>query len=586
MAVRAEQTLGNLVTQFSSALDFYRELVQNSIDAGSTHVDVWLEFLPDEKGDGADTIAIHIDDYGEGMDEEIIDNQLTTLFSSTKEDDLTKIGKFGIGFVSVFALRPKAVLIQTGRGGQWWEVLFYQDRSFSKSRLEVPVEGTQITLFIEGDRARYIELVHSSKKTLKRWCRFSDAEVTFEDRADPRSRGPEPINAPFGVDGLCATRVEHQGTEIALAYSDEPTYGFFNNGLTLAETSDVEDAFGKRSDRFEHIAVRVKSRYLEHTLSRETVLKDQNYDKAMALIEAAADNQLFSRLVYELTELAVVESLEGSKLSEYFKLLGLFTLEPPALIREHRRRPLLRTLHGKPLTPQDLHDVGHGEGRVFVTARRSRLTATVHEQGVPVFAGDLPGLGYYGKQGSVETPAGARLSIRALWNALSSSHSGPSRLFGGIRKAMMGQRARMSTIEVVDPHDVYQHVDICEPHDEQRRLLRAAADVLSAAGAGYAKLGACVLKDPPLQSPLFVIGPKLAPLMALAPQLRARRNRRPAAAVNVAHSQFERLVALFPRRPALATYCLAKALLLQEDRLLHLDSKIMAASKKELGSNA
>ncbi|MEC9397917.1 MAG: ATP-binding protein, partial [Myxococcota bacterium] len=136
----------NLVTQFSSALDCFRELVQNSIDAGSPQVDVWMEF---EQGEGHQgVIAIHVDDFGEGMDENIIDEQLTKLFASTKENDLTKIGKFGIGFVSVFALKPKGVLVHTGRGGEYWEVFFHEDRSFSKTRLDLPVEGTQITLFL------------------------------------------------------------------------------------------------------------------------------------------------------------------------------------------------------------------------------------------------------------------------------------------------------------------------------------------------------------------------------------------------------------------------------------------------------
>ena len=84
----SEEAVENLVTQFSSALDFYRELVQNSMDAGSSTVSVWTEFQPGEGIDG--TIAIHVDDFGEGMNEEIIDDQLTQLFSSTKEDDLTK----------------------------------------------------------------------------------------------------------------------------------------------------------------------------------------------------------------------------------------------------------------------------------------------------------------------------------------------------------------------------------------------------------------------------------------------------------------------------------------------------------------
>src|SRR5688572_879305 len=109
----SEEAVENLVTQFSSALDFYRELVQNSIDAGSSSISVWTEFTPGEGIDGA--IGLHVDDFGEGMNEEIIDNQLTQLFSSSKEGDLTKIGKFGIGFVSVFAPKPKGVLVHTGR---------------------------------------------------------------------------------------------------------------------------------------------------------------------------------------------------------------------------------------------------------------------------------------------------------------------------------------------------------------------------------------------------------------------------------------------------------------------------------------
>ena len=110
------QAVENLVTQFSGALDFYRELVQNSIDAGSAAIEVWMEYEAGAEDDG--TIAIHVDDFGEGMNEAIIDDQLTRLFSSSKDGDLTKIGKFGIGFVSIFAPDPRAVLLHTGRGGE------------------------------------------------------------------------------------------------------------------------------------------------------------------------------------------------------------------------------------------------------------------------------------------------------------------------------------------------------------------------------------------------------------------------------------------------------------------------------------
>ena len=213
----------NLATQFKSALDFYRELVQNSIDAGTPRVDVWLEYQPGEGGEGA--IVIHVDDFGEGMTEAIVDNELTQLFASSKDDDLTKIGKFGIGFVSVFALRPKAVIVTTGRAGEYWQVVFGEDRSFVKTRIETPVEGTQVALFLEGDFQRYSNLVTDSFDTLQRWCVHSETEITFEDRS-ASLRGEEPrvlvVNKPFGVEGRFQTTVEEPGTLIHVAFAEEP----------------------------------------------------------------------------------------------------------------------------------------------------------------------------------------------------------------------------------------------------------------------------------------------------------------------------------------------------------------------------
>ena len=299
------QAVENLVTQFSSALDFYRELVQNSIDAGSAAIEIWLDFIPDESGGAGGVIEIHVDDAGEGMNEEVIDEQLTTLFSSSKENDMTKIGKFGIGFVSVFALQPRGVLVQTGRDGQYWEVFFDQDRSFFKSPLDTPIEGTQITLFIEGDRARYTDLVRRSLETIDHWCRHSEAEINFEDRASLDADYVH-VNKPFSVEGECPTTVEREGTLVVLAYSNTPVWGFYNKGLALAVVRGKTDLV---SDKLAHVAFRIKSRYLEHTLSRETVMRDENYDKAMAIIAEAAAGPLRAKLVAEIA--ALVEIVTG-----------------------------------------------------------------------------------------------------------------------------------------------------------------------------------------------------------------------------------------------------------------------------------
>ena len=140
-----DSALANLVRQFARPLDCLRELVQNSIDAGSPRVEVELAYSARDEQVG--TLAIAVRDFGEGMDEHVIDHELTRMFASSKVGDLTKIGRFGIGFTSVFAIAPDAVHVCTGRHGHGWELVFHPDRSFDKIRLDTPAHGTCVTLY-------------------------------------------------------------------------------------------------------------------------------------------------------------------------------------------------------------------------------------------------------------------------------------------------------------------------------------------------------------------------------------------------------------------------------------------------------
>ena len=120
--LRVDDALDELVNQFADPMSFFRELIQNALDAGSQEVEVTVDYEAG-KTDEDGVIVVHVDDFGEGMDRAIIDTKLTRLFSSAKDGDMTKIGKFGIGFVSVFAIEPDAVCVDTSRGGEHWRVL-------------------------------------------------------------------------------------------------------------------------------------------------------------------------------------------------------------------------------------------------------------------------------------------------------------------------------------------------------------------------------------------------------------------------------------------------------------------------------
>jgi molecular chaperone HtpG len=278
-ALDAADALETLVHQFADPLSFFRELIQNAIDAGSLQVDIALEY---REPDGVS--VIRVDDFGEGMDRQIIDTKLTRLFSSTKDDDLTKIGRFGIGFVSVFALRPDAVCVDTSRGGESWRVLFRRDRSFVRIVRDTPVDGTKIAIFKTQPRAAHDALVERSRQAVVRWARYVKAELRFQG---------EMVNEPFDIAAPCTARAEEQGTEVVAGYpEDGSTFaGFYNGGLTLLEESQSP---------FPGVAFRINSRWLEHTLTRDNVIRDAAFDKALALVRKLVEGPLRTRLLDRL----------------------------------------------------------------------------------------------------------------------------------------------------------------------------------------------------------------------------------------------------------------------------------------------
>jgi hypothetical protein len=596
------QAVDNLVTQFSSTLDFYRELVQNSIDAGSAAIDIWLDFIPDESGGADGVIEIHVDDGGEGMNEGIIDNQLTTLFSSTKDQDLTKIGKFGIGFVSVFAPGPKGVLVQTGRDGEYWEVFFDHERNFYKTRLETPVEGTLITLFLEGDRARYTELVARSRETIDHWCRHSEAEIHFEDRAS-RDAQVELINKPFSVEGECLTNFERDGTEIVLAFSNTPVWGFYNKGLALAVVRGHTDLV---PPRLAHVGFRIKSRYLEHTLARETVMRDANYDKAMATVVEAVEGPLRQRLIASLVELVTVAAgPEGrrwttSERGRYFSLMGFLAREGQDALAGFEQAPILLGLDGRAYTLEQITRQAAADKRVYVDNETSPLITRLLAQDTPVImiASDEEQLG--------ESEGGRQLGpvSRVLAHALVREFK-TTLMIAKMLAKLTGKPEPSGWLYAAEmiarPEAVLVGVEPVDDNPAAHALVhRADAILQSALGSGpnvLARAWSRVRRQPPKlgyrrlvcarlhggpgdRQPLFVVAHAIAPLMATPTRhmLLSAQPVRPEAAVNIEHPHFRALLRLASEQPAIAGYALAKALLLDEHRGLEFDVDLIEAA--------
>jgi hypothetical protein len=275
--------LETLVHQFSDPWSFLRELIQNSIDAGSAEIDVRVEYQ-DEHG----TMMVEVCDSGEGMDRRIIDSRLTRLFSSAKDGDLTKIGRFGIGFVSVFAIDPDMVCVDTGRTGEYWRVLFQADRGFERIRLDTPVEGTTVRIYKRASESEAREARERARSVLEYWCKHARVEIRLED---------ELITMPMKLDGLCTIHHREEGTELVMAWTRDrqAMRGYYHGGLTLHEELD---------DTLPHVAFKIDSRYLEHTLTRDNVIRDENFSKAMQIVLREAEGKLMTALFERLVDLA------------------------------------------------------------------------------------------------------------------------------------------------------------------------------------------------------------------------------------------------------------------------------------------
>ena len=566
----------NLVTQFSSAFDCFRELVQNAIDAGSPRVVVWTAY--EAGADHIGTIKICVEDDGEGMDEAIIDEELTKLFSSSKENDLTKIGKFGIGFVSVFALQPAAVLVHTGRAGEWWEILFHEDRTFTKSRLDSPVEGTTVTLFLSGDYHRYRELATGVEASLRKWCCHATTEITFEDRTPPpgsRAR-PVAVNEPFELNADCVLRYEAPGMEILLGYHLDPTYGFYNSGLTLAQTQSAEDVWGAaRAPRYQHIAVKVSSRYLEHTLSRDTVMRDENWERVLGEVMGAIDLHLPVKLIDEIESLAASVDWSMQTMHRYATLTSYLAREPDEVVADVVVRKVFRDVNGSVWTPEQVFQAYRKDGRVLIAEGPSELSRRIGALGIPVILGKWSRSTDSWEKTAVLWSDHPLESVPVMVSRFVAMRSRST--FWGTVKRFFGVNL-VSEVEsaLADPQLVYLPVAVDEnPPENAERLLEHSRELLEKIGADYKALATFVPSAASRDVPFFVTGREFADVMARPPRGFEDRSH---AAVNREHPHFRRLVKIYASQPSLAAYCLAKSLLLTEDRLLHADLDLMKAA--------
>ena len=399
-AGEVDALLERLVSQFAGPYDFLRELVQNALDAGSDRAEVVLE-THEQVGDEADEVVyeLRVSDAGGGMDEATIDGGLTRLFASSKTDDRTMAGGYGVGFVSVFAWAPEAVLVQTGRSGEAWELVFYPDRRFDKVALDEPVEGTTVTLLRRGRAHERSAIAEAVRDSLWRWCRFCRLELSFEDVASGAppeliQDSPAPADTPLAI-------AEAQGdTSVHVAFAVPPTAVLMRRGLILAEGAPAEllgvvlPDLGRSA---EHLQVWIDSPLLRTTIARDKVVEDLG-QRAVLARTGAAISTLRGRLLAAVEQAAADPAPWTRERHEHYAYLHAhLARELVPLGAALKGRAVLRDLAGRrALAPEGLALLLRGRPVVVVDPSRadSPLLGAAGAAGFPVLAAEEGDLGW------------------------------------------------------------------------------------------------------------------------------------------------------------------------------------------------
>ncbi|WP_433931781.1 ATP-binding protein [Sorangium cellulosum] len=392
--------VADMVQQFADPYAFLRELVQNGMDAGARKITVRIEML-------AGACATSVTDDGSGMSREDIEGPLLTLFSSSKEGDASKIGKYGVGFVSVFAVQPEHVDVETWRDGQAWLLRLRSDTSYELEDAG-PREGsgTRVTLLQRLNRVRERRHAQRAQAALRRWCRHAQCEIALsiaDHEGDPRTSvvridTPLSIAAPVSVTASEDDTTFVVGPSAGAQHLDQPAAesgaaaehgqsfaGFYNRGLTLFETAD-ELFSGLSGVRF-----KVMSPRLQHTLSRDNVRRDDAFWEAIARVRELVKGPLRRELAARLPQ-AAAAAAAGAGAAAYVAMLEAALTPPTALDPDEIPFPLASPVEGD-RTRAGLRALAPGRAPLLVAARPDALTEAMAQSGLPVVLCNHPATG-------------------------------------------------------------------------------------------------------------------------------------------------------------------------------------------------
>jgi hypothetical protein len=260
---------------------FLRELAQNARDARARCILVDVDRNPK----GLEVLSF-LDD-GTGMSFDHARKFLFRLYASSKEEDRSSAGRYGVGFWSVLRFEPDLIRIESVCKGQSWAVEANADLDFRHVPCALDRRGTRITLSRRATHAALAEFAAQAEAGLDRYCRhcrrndraFSPMEVRFRGRN---------LATDLTAPGPVSLRFRKGPTEGAVGLADEPSVRLLARGLPVWE--------GMLLDELSHAGTNLVWRAeIARGLAPAFVINGNNLDVVMSR-NAVVDNAALASL--------------------------------------------------------------------------------------------------------------------------------------------------------------------------------------------------------------------------------------------------------------------------------------------------
>jgi hypothetical protein len=277
---------------------FLRELAQNARDAGARRIRVRTGL---EDGE----VMVSFEDDGTGMNYEHAREYLFRLYASSKENDESNAGKFGVGFWSVLLFEPSSILIESRPkvGAAWAVQLDGALNELSHQPCSLDTDGTRVVLHRpRREPSDSAEAAHQVRTALSLYCRHLRRNDPEASPLHVEVNGTT-INAALSTAGTVQMRFRDNHVEGAVGLGERPKVELYSRGLLVWRGTLLEELrYGAREGDGRQFPPGLAPVYvlnghrLNVTLDRRAVIDDRRLTEVRVAARRAMRNLLHGYL--------------------------------------------------------------------------------------------------------------------------------------------------------------------------------------------------------------------------------------------------------------------------------------------------